>query len=212
MFSCKHCNVSDPSTDTVKVNFPTVEEQLRLEEEERRAKEAKEEEERQQREEEAARERARILQEQLEAERQRAEAEAAERQRVEAERRAEEAAARRRQEELARQQREREEAERRAEEQRQEEELRQQRQAKVAAFLKSKGFADVMAPKRSMMKTTYPIIVAAEAGDKEIVEFLIQEGADPAQKNSSGKTAIDIAAKKNKKSSHEGVLRALGGA
>merc|ERR1719281_1390197 len=116
---------------------------------------------------------------------------------------------REREAEAARQQRLRE-AE--AEEQRRQEEARQHRQAKVAAFLKTKGFKSVSAPKRSMMKTTYPIILAAEAGDAEMVEFLIQEGADPAQTNSSGKTAQEAAKKKNKKSSHEGVLRALGGA
>merc|ERR1712207_11519 len=115
-----------------------------------------------------------------------------------------EAAERRRQEELAQQQREREEAER-AEEERlrqekqREEELRQIRQAKVTSFLKAKGFASVNAPKRSMMKTTYPIIIAAKAGDPEMVEFLIKEGADPAQKNSSGKTAAEIAKRKTKR-------------
>merc|ERR1711933_41552 len=123
-----------------------------------------------------------------------------------------EAAERRRQEELAQQQRERAEDERLRQEKQREEELRQIRQAKVTSFLKAKGFASVNAPKRSMVKTTYPIIIAAEAGDPEMVEFLIKEGADPAQKNSSGKTAAEIAKKKNKKGSHDGVLRAVGGA
>jgi len=44
------------------------------------------------------------------------------------------------------------------------------------------------------------------------LEYLIAEGADPTQKNSSGKTAAEVAAKKDKRGSHGGVLRALGGA
>jgi len=68
-------------------------------------------------------------------------------------------------EEAAQQQRLREEAERaEAEEQQRQEEARRDRQAKVTTFLKTKGFKSVTAPKRSMMKTTYPIISAAEAG------------------------------------------------
>jgi len=41
----------------------------------------------------------------------------------------------------------------------------------------------------------------------EMVEFLIEEGADPAQKNSAGKTAKDVAQKKNKKSFPISVVR-----
>merc|ERR1712224_913262 len=105
--------------------------------------------------------------------------------------RAEEEAARHRREELARQQREREEAER-AEEARRQDEARKLRQSKVAAFLKTKGFASVTAPKKSLLKTTYAIHAAAEAGDTEMVQFLIEAGADPAQKNSGGKTAAEV--------------------
>jgi len=194
MFSCRQCKGSDPTTDTVKINLPQEEEE---EEARRRAEEEAEAECRRQ---EAA---------------DRAEAERLQQEEDEAERRQTAAleARRREAEEAAQQQRLREEAERaEAEEQQRQEEARRDRQAKVTTFLKTKGFKSVTAPKRSMMKTTYPIILAAEAGDTEMVEFLIQEGADPAQKNSSGKTAQEVATKKNKKSSHDGVLRALGGA
>jgi ankyrin repeat protein len=63
-----------------------------------------------------------------------------------------------------------------------------------------------------MLRTTYPLHRAAELGDEKMVESLLAEGADPAQKNSSGKTAVQVANGKNKKGSHSGAMRVLGGA
>jgi hypothetical protein len=201
MFSCRQCTGSDPTTDTVKINIPPVERPVEEDQEARRRAEEEAEAERRRQEAADHAEAERLQQE--EAERLRAEEDQA----AEARRRECEA------KEAARQQQLREEAERaEAEEQQRQEEARRHRQAKVSAFLKAQGFKSVTAPKRSMMKTTYPIILAAEAGDTEMVGFLIQEGADAARKNSSGKTAQEAAMKKNKKSSHDGVLRALGGA
>merc|ERR1712203_708833 len=87
----------------------------------------------------------------------------------------------------------------------------QERKAFVKAFLKSHGYTDVAAPKRTMLKTKYPIHTAAKTGDPKIVAALLEEGANPAQKNSSGQTAAQIAQKKNKNGSHTTVLRTLGG-
>lgn len=108
----------------------------------------------------------------------------------------------------------REQAEREAEQQRleQEEAERQARAAQVSEFLKAQGFASVNAGKRKMLRTTYPLHRAAELGDEKMVESLLAEGADPAQKNSSGKTAVQVANGKNKKGSHSGAMRVLGGA
>merc|ERR1712012_540507 len=86
------------------------------------------------------------------------------------------------------------------------------RKALVAAFLKQHDYNDVAAPKRTMLKTKYPIHTAAKTGDAKIVAALLEEGANPAQKNSSGQTAAQVAQQKNKNGSHANVLRVLGGA
>merc|ERR1712079_406840 len=88
----------------------------------------------------------------------------------------------------------------------------QERKALVTAFLKEHGYSGVGVPKRTMLKTKYPIHTAAKTGDSKIVAALLEEGADPAQKNSAGQTAAQVAQHKNKKGSHANVLRALGGA
>jgi len=88
----------------------------------------------------------------------------------------------------------------------------QERKALVLAFLKEHGYSDVGTPKRTMLKTKYPIHTAAKTGDPKIVIALLEEGANPAQRNSAGKTAIQVAQQKNKKGSHANVLHALGGA
>jgi len=94
-----------------------------------------------------------------------------------------------------------------------------ERRALVAAFLKQHGFGtDVCGPKQKqeacglpfLSKTIYPIHCAAELGDAAMVDMLIKEGANPAQKTSAGKTAAELAAKKAKGSSHDAVLQVLG--
>merc|ERR1712187_94244 len=87
-----------------------------------------------------------------------------------------------------------------------------ERKAVVRAFLKEHGYCDVDAPKQKMLKTKYPIHTAAKKGDPKIVAALLEEGANPSQKNSMGQTAIQIAQQKDKNGSHADVLRALGGA
>merc|ERR1712079_71866 len=88
----------------------------------------------------------------------------------------------------------------------------QERKSLVAAFLKEHGYSGVGTPKRTLLKTKYPIHTAAKTGDPKIVAALLEEGADPAQKNSAGHTAAQVAQQKNKKGSHANVLRTLGGA
>merc|ERR1711920_436478 len=87
-----------------------------------------------------------------------------------------------------------------------------ERKALISAFLKKHGYNSVSAPKRTMLKTKYPIHTAAKSGDPQIVTALLQEGLDLTQKDSSGHTALQIAKAKNKNGSHDSVLRALGGA
>merc|ERR1719433_1369659 len=83
------------------------------------------------------------------------------------------------------------------------------RKALVTAFLKEHGYNNVTTPKRTMLKTKYPIHSAAKTGDPEIVAALLAEGAIPAQKDSSGHTAAQVARSKNKRGSHDSVLQTL---
>jgi len=107
--------------------------------------------------------------------------------------------------------REVEEAKRVAKEARQRmEQERLEREQRVAAFLKQHGFATVNSIKRSLMSSTYPLHKAAELGDDKLVAMLLKEGAQAWQKNSSGKTAAQVAEKKNSKGSHLQVLAVLG--
>merc|ERR1712056_113383 len=85
----------------------------------------------------------------------------------------------------------------------------QEHQALVAAFLMLNGYNDVVAPKVTMLKRKYPIHTAAKQGDPKIVAALLKEGADPAQKNSSGLTAAQVAQQNDKNGSHANVLRIL---
>jgi len=57
---------------------------------------------------------------------------------------------------------------------------------------------------------TYPLHQAAELGNEQIVEYLLQEGAQVNQMNSSKLTAAQVAKKKDKGGSHADVLRLLG--
>merc|ERR1719220_2344486 len=72
-----------------------------------------------------------------------------------------------------------------------------ERKAQISAFLKKHGYSSVSTPKRTMLKTKYPIHTAAKSGDPQIVTALLEEGAIPAQKDSSGHTAAQVARSKN---------------
>ncbi|CAK0836517.1 unnamed protein product [Prorocentrum cordatum] len=65
--------------------------------------------------------------------------------------------------------------------------------------------------RRRLLRRSYPLHRAAELGSGQM-EYLLAEGADPSQKNSSGLTAAQVATKKNRGDSHAAALRALGGA
>jgi len=197
IFGCKPCQPSDPATDTVKVNAPTMEVPLREEEiQEAQALAAAEEEAKRQAE-EAAMEAARRLAAEEEA-RRRAELERQQEQIRRAQALAEEEARRRH-----------EEAERlRQAEEKLAQEKRRRKEA-VDAFLKANKFKGVGIPKKSMLSTTYALHCAVEKVDVHMVEDLIKEGADAQQKNSNGRTPAQLAQKKNKNGSHTVILQIL---
>mmetsp|Transcript_42756 Transcript_42756/g.118050 ORF Transcript_42756/g.118050 Transcript_42756/m.118050 type:complete len:488 (+) Transcript_42756:78-1541(+) len=62
-------------------------------------------------------------------------------------------------------------------------------------FLKANGFSGVNSKRSRLTSTVYPIHVAAAKGDADMLRLLLDAGADPAQKNSGGLTAEQVAKK-----------------
>jgi len=200
------CGNHDPETDTVKIDFgpenlepqpmqqPTPEE-LEAEEKQRQkemhsqwhAKEEMNNKKDEQRRREAEAEKVRIEKEE---EKQRAE-EQRQKMQEEQERRAAAEAELRRQEEAERLQRE-------------------QTQKSISTWLTQNGYSgDVNTPKKTYLKTKYPINTAAKQGNIAITEMLIEEGAISTQPDSRGRTAYDVAGRKNTNGSHNAVLEVL---
>lgn len=90
-------------------------------------------------------------------------------------------------------------------------ELREaERKAVVAKFLEKYGFSGINVAKRSLLSGThYALHKAAEMADQELVVMLLAEGADPLLMNSSGRTAADVAKKKDNCGSHADVFNLL---
>lgn len=82
----------------------------------------------------------------------------------------------------------------------------------LATFMAEHKFSTINGPKKSMLSKTYPLHCAAELGKDQVVEILLQAGADPTLRDSKGKTAADVAQRRNAKGSHAAVVRRLGGA
>ena len=188
-FSCTACNPPNPTANTVKVNMEDI------------AKrdadaDAKIKEEKRIKEELAAKEAARLV----------AEKEAKE---LEERRKAEEKESQRQQEERERKAKEDDEAASAAEEKKRAEQEAVQLKNEVMAWLKKQGFTAVNAPKKSFFSSTYALHKAAEAGNVKMVGGLLEQGANPALKNSSGKTAQEVVMQKKKADSHQEVLALL---
>jgi len=205
MFCQNYCKAGGNTVDKVRVDP----EAIALEQARREAEESQRKEEEQQRAEEE--ERKRLEEQREEEERERLALAKAE----EEQRRQEEEEARRRQEEEEEEARRKQEAERQ-ERERLEEEQRLQRKATLDQFYQRYGFDGINQPRKGgscqVLKTTvtYPLHQAAELGNEQIVEYLLQEGAQLNQTNSSKLTAAQVAKKKDNNGSHAGVLRLLG--
>jgi len=226
MFCKSACQPSNPATDSVRVDAVNLIKEV----ESRHAKEEAEKAERERAEQLAEQQRleqeeAERIRQEEEVERMRLEEQRAleeeerlkeEEERLKEQARLEEEARRAQEEEMELRRRE-EEAQRREEAERlaREQELRERHDA-LDLFYKQHGFLGANEPRRSgcgvwAATTTYPLHCAAELADARIAEMLLKEGAMTAQKNSSGKTAAQVAQKKNKGGSHDDVLRVLGG-
>mmetsp|Transcript_69103 Transcript_69103/g.191360 ORF Transcript_69103/g.191360 Transcript_69103/m.191360 type:complete len:211 (-) Transcript_69103:280-912(-) len=198
MFSCKACSPGDRTTDVVQFDASAIAREQELAEQ--AAREREEQRRMQEEHRRLAEEARRVEQEQWRLQEEEVARQADEEARLEREER----------ERLAREALEREDAARRAEETRLEWEAAKARRASVAGFLREKGFKNgAGGAKKSLMSTTYPLHVAAKEGDARIVALLLSEGANAAQRNSTGKTAAQIAEKSNKGGSHAAVLAAL---
>lgn len=81
----------------------------------------------------------------------------------------------------------------------------------LASYLAEHKFTFINGPKQTLFSTTYPLHCAAELGNGEVVDLLLRAGADPARTDSNGKTAAEVAQRRNANGSHEAVLRRLAG-
>ncbi|CAJ1426485.1 unnamed protein product [Effrenium voratum] len=80
----------------------------------------------------------------------------------------------------------------------------------LSAFLEREGFAGVNEPKRvGFFGSTYPLHKAAEMADEDLVRVLLAEGADPGLTNSAGRTAAEVAKKKDHCGSHAMVFNLI---
>mmetsp|Transcript_14118 Transcript_14118/g.33646 ORF Transcript_14118/g.33646 Transcript_14118/m.33646 type:complete len:202 (+) Transcript_14118:83-688(+) len=191
-FSCTSaCNPPNPTANTVKVSMEDIAKRdaeaadAKIKEEEKRINE-----------ELAAKEAARVV----------AEREAKEQ---EERRKAEEEESKRQQEELERKAKEEAEAAAAEAEKKRADQDSAQLKNEVMAWLKKQGFTAVNAPKKSFFSSTYALHKAAEAGNVKMVGGLLEQGANPALKNSSGKTAKEVVMQKKKADSHKEVLALL---
>mmetsp|Transcript_5769 Transcript_5769/g.13301 ORF Transcript_5769/g.13301 Transcript_5769/m.13301 type:complete len:191 (-) Transcript_5769:7-579(-) len=92
-------------------------------------------------------------------------------------------------------------------------------QARLREFLRSHDFSnDLDEPRKAASgclglfakrDRDRPIHVAARLGENEMVRLLLKAGADPTVKNSSGKTALDVAKAVNQRGSHQLVIEVL---
>merc|ERR1712194_730881 len=81
----------------------------------------------------------------------------------------------------------------------------------VDEFLKQKRFKGITVIRKGICGVpTLPLHTAVEDGEVELVRALLLCGADPAQK-ASGKSAMQVAERCNKKGSHDLVVTALRG-
>merc|ERR1719353_2552470 len=76
-------------------------------------------------------------------------------------------------------------------------------------WLKSNNFFGVNSKRSRLLSFTYPLHVAAEKNNAEIVQILLLHQADPQQKDSKRCTALQVAEKKDKKGSHRKTVSAL---
>lgn len=73
---------------------------------------------------------------------------------------------------------------------------------KVQAWLASNSFFGVNSRRSSLFSYTYPLHIATFHDDAELIQLLISRQADPRKLDSSGRTPLQVAARKCKQGSH----------
>jgi hypothetical protein len=89
-----------------------------------------------------------------------------------------------------------------------EERSRRERVQKVDAFLRTNGFTSVNA-RRGWFSGSYPLHVAIDRNDLDMVKLLLLSSAHKKLKDANGRTAIQRARERNHYGSHAAVLKAL---
>eukprot|EP00434_Breviolum_minutum_P013609 symbB.v1.2.011996.t3/scaffold815.1/size160196/7 len=80
----------------------------------------------------------------------------------------------------------------------------------VARFLKQHGFEGVNCPKKNMLgRYQYPLHKASELGNARLIRMLLREGAIPQNLDSSGRTPLVVAERRNRNGSHMKVIQSL---
>ena len=79
----------------------------------------------------------------------------------------------------------------------------------LSSFLEKHGFSGINVPRRSFLRKTFALHKAAELADVATTTLLLAEGADVSLRNSSGRTAADVAKKKDNCGSHAAVFNLL---
>lgn len=80
---------------------------------------------------------------------------------------------------------------------------------RVVCFLVDNGFDNVNSRRSGLLRASYPLHRAVKRNDQEMVRMLLAWGADATQVDSSKRTPYDYAEKRNRRGSHEEVLRIL---
>lgn len=83
------------------------------------------------------------------------------------------------------------------------------RMEEVRNFLRAEGFADISAPRRRLMTTSFPIHAAVQRCNAEMVASLLWARADPMVRGPKGLTPAQLARKNNQRGSHQEVLEVL---
>jgi len=79
----------------------------------------------------------------------------------------------------------------------------------LTQWLRSHGVFNVNSEKKGMLRTSYPLHVAVEENDPNMIRLLIIAGAHTKRTDSSGRTALQLAERRNKKGSHDQVIEIL---
>lgn len=83
----------------------------------------------------------------------------------------------------------------------------------LKSFLDAHGFSGVNAVRALgwffRREHVYPLHIAAQHGDAQLVEILLEAGADPDSRTSKGRTALDFALNANVCNSHSKIISML---